>query len=198
MRKLLFDIGGSTPPESKKTESTELPKKRGRPRKEPQPVITEPPKKRGRPKKEPVVVQEPPKKRGRPKKEAPIIPEPPKKRGRPKKVVEEPLVKPITKPIQETVTDEEVGWIDYYTQRPEDNVPVEFRVKTNKGFTRISQGFITQGYLIYTNDPYNIITMRKRFKNLWYRLIGCPNLDKCPERFPDCKHCKNKKEGSKK
>ena len=119
---------------------------------------------------------------------------PVKKRGRPKKeeqkkpIDESPKKKTVKK--QERPVEDERPWKDYYKQRPSNNVPCEFYVQMGRKRSPIGRGFIENGYIIYTDEPYYIIGARKKYGNLFYREIGCPNLDNCPDGFPKCKLCK--------
>lgn len=141
-----------------------------------------------------------PKKRGRPKKqEQPTTPQEPKKRGRKPKQVEPPketksrLSKSkVTKPevVKAEKHTPDSGWIDYYNdKKPNDFVPCEFYVQMGRKKSPVFHGYIQQGYIFVLDDPYHGISMRKKYKNLYYRPL-CSSLSECPNGFPDCKRCK--------
>lgn len=88
----------------------------------------------------------------------------------------------------------ESGWKDFLKQRPESLIPLEFYVDAGKEKQDIFRGYISYDGIKVTDEPYKMVVIRKKYNNLFYRTIsGCANLDNCPNNFPSCELCKNKK-----
>lgn len=122
-----------------------------------------------------------------PKKDVPIKKEAPTKK--------EVITKNKSTTKKETVvsdnkTRKTENWKSFDMSKPEQFVPCEFYVDKGTDKKDIFYGYVSHFGSICTNDPYNLVVMRKRYNNLFYRELGCESFEKCPNFFPDCKNCK--------
>ena len=118
--------------------------------------------------------------------------EPAKRKRRRKGKEQETPVTPVT-PVETNIpTDSE--WKDFSTNKPELLVPVEFRIDTGKKKYIQFRGYMKGKYVTCTDEPYKLTVLRKKYGNLFYKEIpGCTDIQKCPNQFPTCERCPNRK-----
>lgn len=88
----------------------------------------------------------------------------------------------------------DVGWKDFVHNRPDVLKPLEFYVDTGKEKRDIFRGYISIDGSTATDEPYKLTVIRRKYNNLYYREIKGCDLSQCPNNFPSCENCKNKKQ----
>lgn len=88
----------------------------------------------------------------------------------------------------------DVGWEDFNHSRPQALKPLEFYVDTGKEKKDIFRGYISRDGSTATDEPYKLTVIRRKYNNLYYREIKGCDLSQCPNNFPSCENCKNKKQ----
>ena len=84
-------------------------------------------------------------------------------------------------------------WKSFDTSRPDIFTPCEFYVNKGTDKKDIFYGYVTRLGSVCTDDPYNLVVMRKKYNNLYYREIdGCTSINECSNFFPDCRNCKKR------
>ena len=118
-----------------------------------------------------------------------------KKKNEPKNSLFNSPPKVENKPKNKSKTETKVSeptvlerWHKSNNNPPTDFRPVEFNTESKKPV----RGFKTVGGYI-TNTPYYLNKSNKANGYLeWKYISSCSTLDKCPNGFPDCEHCKRK------
>lgn len=144
-----------------------------------------------------------------------IVEQSKKRRGRPKKNT---VVSPITKKespknstkigeIKKSVVEKkptgtmkpDKGWKDFKKSRPEPLRPCDFYVVDEKDKRYEFRGYVRHHNGVITDHIYELAVIGKRTGNIFYRELPCDNVSNCPNEFPSCETCKQrKKSGGKK
>ena len=88
----------------------------------------------------------------------------------------------------------DVGWKDFTHSRPQALKPLEFYVDTGKEKKDIFRGYVSIDGSTATDEPYKLTVIRRKYNNLYYREIKGCDLSQCPNNFPSCENCKNRKQ----
>ena len=85
------------------------------------------------------------------------------------------------------------GWKDIKKSTPNTLTPLEFYVDTGKEKRDIFRGYLRAVGEMVTDEPYKMVVLRRKYDNLYYKEITGCSLSECPNEFPSCEDCKNKK-----